>query len=454
MSFQGVGRRTVTAKFDADRISTDGGVLLLREVAAKTKLLEKFARCFQDHRDQDLIEHSVLDLTTQRVFGLCCGYEDLNDHDHWRMDPILMALYGKEEGLASRSTLNRLELTPNIVAVDARYHKIAYNEEAIDKLFVDFFLDSLKSKKKLKKIILDLDATDNTLHGKQEGRHFSGYYDEYCYLPLYIFCGHELVSAKLRLSSEDPAVGACDDIKRIIPKIRRRFPEVRIIIRGDSGFCRDNILSWCEANDVDYIIGLAKNRVLERKLGRKMKKAKRKFLKRRRAKPDEDCPAVRLFASFGYKTIKSWSCKRRVIGKAEHSTEGANPRFIVTTLTGSPKRLYADVYCQRGNMELRIKEQQLYLFGDRSSAHPIRANQLRIYFSAIAYVLMHTLRRLALRKTELKSAQVSTMRLKLLKIAATVTSSVRRVVVHLASSYPFKNIFQNVLRNLQSAHVT
>jgi Transposase DDE domain group 1 len=455
LEFHPLGRREIRAAFDGGRITSDGGGLLLREVEKRTGILRQFAACFTDHRDEELIEHTVGELIAQRVYALALGYEDVNDHDQLRYDPLLAVLVGKHDplgqkrrsrrdrgkALAGKSTLNRLELTPGDASPESRYKKIVAHEEQIESLFVDLLLQAHPSPPQ--RIVLDLDATDDPLYGHQEGRFFHGYYREYCYLPLYIFCGDFLLCAKLRTSNIDAAAGALDEVARIVTRIRQAWPDVRILLRGDSGFCREELMAWCEAHEVDFLFGLAKNERLKKILAPQMEEAK--------ARCEETGEPARQFADFSYQTLHSWSRARRVVGKAEHLAKGENPRFVVTSITADQvdaRTLYEDHYCARGDMENRIKEQQLALFADRTSTAEMRSNQLRLWFSSIAYALMHAVRRLALSGTSLARAQCDTIRLKLLKIGAAVRISVRRVWISLSESYPFREVFEQALANL------
>ena len=398
LEFHALGGRDVIGRFDGGRITSDGGGLLLREVDKRLGLLDRLAACFSDYRNPLAIEHSVQSLVSQRVYGLALGYEDLNDHDVLRKDSVLALLVGKQDltgdarvreqdrghPLAGSSTLNRLELSTPETAPDDRYKKIAADPDALDRLLVDVFLESQRTPPR--EIWLDLDATDDPLHGHQEGRFFHGYYRCYCYLPLYIFCGEHLLCARLRSSDQDGAAGSVDELERIITQIRQRWPKTRIVIRGDAGFCREAIMAWCEANDVRYVLGLARNNRLQRSLGKAMEEA--------RAAHERTGRPARRFRDFRYKTRKSWSRERRVVGKAEYLPNKANPRFVVTSLPAKQfecRYVYEEMYCARGEMENRIKEQQLDLFADRTSTHTMRANQNRLYFSSFAYLLVSAL---------------------------------------------------------------
>jgi hypothetical protein len=454
--FQALGSRTVTARFDGGAITSDAGGLLLREVEAKTGILRRFTACFTDHRDPERVEHRVGELIAQRVFALALGYEDLNDHDALRHDPLLAVLVGKDDptgqdrrraedrgkSLAGKSTLNRLELTPVGADEKSRYKKIVARHRDIDAFFVEMFL--ALNPDSPPQIVLDLDATDDPIHGHQLGRFFHGYYDSYCYLPLYIFCGEHLLCAKLRPADIDGAAGAVKQLSRIVGQVRRRWPGVRILVRGDSGFCRENLMCWCEENGVDYVLGLAKNARLQRILGRELHEAKLQF--------EATGRPARVFKEFRYQTRKSWSCERRVVGKAEHLSKGSNPRFVVTTLSAEERdarTLYEDVYCARGDMENRIKEQQMCLFADRTSCATMRANQLRLWLSSVAYTLLVALRQFGLQGTEMAQARCDTIRLKLLKLGALVRTTVRRVWISFSESCPYQGVFAQVYENLR-----
>jgi hypothetical protein len=433
--------RRVVAEFSADRLTTDGGSLLLRQVDRRIHLLQRFADCFVDGRDAARVEHSVAEMVAQRTYGLALGYEDLNDHEQLRHDPLFGLLAGKREldaALAGKSTLNRLELSP-AHETGTRYHKVAYSAAAIDQLLVDVFLEAHRRMPQL--IVLDLDSTDMPLHGHQERRFFHGFYDSYCYLPLYIFAGDHLLCARLRPADQDGAAGASTELERIVTQIRQRWPGVQILVRADSGFCREQLLHWCEQQGVDYIIGVARNRRLHRCLGKQMYAARQQYAAT--GKP------ARVFAQFAYRTRKSWTRSRRVIAKAEYLPDKENPRFVVTSLReGEPQALYEKLYCARGEMENRIKE-QLCLFADRLSTETMRANQLRLYFSGMAYTLLQALRRLALTGTEWAQAQVDTIRLRLLKIAAQVRISARRVWLYYTGAYPWQPLFLHAWRALR-----
>jgi Transposase DDE domain group 1 len=427
-------------------------------VERRTGIVRQFAGCFTDHRNPVFIEHSVLELVGQRVYGLALGYEDLNDHDELRRDPLLATLVGKVDptgarrlrdrdvgkALAGKSTLNRLELTRADAGPASRYKKIVIDGAAVDRLFVQVFLQAFR--KAPRQIVLDLDATDDPLHGEQEGRFFHGFYGNYCYLPLYIFCGEFLLCARLRRSNIDASAGTVDELQRIVAQIRAAWPGGRISIRADSGFAREEIMAWCEAHAVDYVLGLAKNARLKRALSKELREAKQEHAR-------TGAPA-RVFKDFTYKTRKSWSRRRRVVGKAEHLSGGPNPRFVVTSIAQEEtdaRALYEDVYCARGDMENRIKEQQLGLFADRTSTATMRANQIRLWLSSVAYVLLHALRRLALQGTVLARSQCDTIRRKLLKIGAQVRVTVRKIWVSLASGSPYAAIFEQTYHNLLAA---
>jgi hypothetical protein len=435
----------VVARFDGGTITTDGGALLLRQTDQRLNLLPRVAASFVDRRNPDRVEHTVREMVCQRIYGLALGYEDLNDHEQLRTDPLFGILVGRREldvPLAGKSTLNRMELG---TGADRRYKKISCSTPMLDELLVNLFVESHQQAPA--EIVLDVDATDLPLHGQQEGRFFHGYYDQYCYLPLYIFCGEHLLCARLRESNHDAAFGSLAEIERIVAQIRAVWPEVKIIVRGDSGFCRDELMGWCEGNGVDFVFGLARNQRLRKVIGAAMQQARQQW--------QETGKAARVFVEFDYRTRKrkkgGWSRERRVAAKAEHIDGKENPRFVVTSLGSTrwaSQALYEDLYCTRGDMENRIKE-QFSLFADRVSAETMRANQLRLYLSAMAYVLVSGLRRLGLQATELARAQVSTIRTKLLKIGAQIRMTVRKVWVSMASSYPWQGLYQQVWANLR-----
>lgn len=439
IEFEGFDGHKVVAGFDGGAITSDAGALLLRHADKAIKLFERVAACFVDRRNPDLVVHRVSTLVGQRITAIAQGYEDVDDHDTLRHDPVLALLSDRLTPrrsdcavLAGKSTLNRLELSR--AGEPTRYHKVGYEEQAMEALFVDLFLEA--HDKPPSEIVLDLDATDDPLHGHQEGRFFHGYYKCYCYLPLYIFCGRHLLAAKLRRSNIDASKGSAEEVERIVTQIRKAWPNVRVVLRADSGFARNALMDWCEANKVDYIFGLARNQRLEKRIEGALKQAC--LACRKSGQPE------RVFRDFMWSTKDSWSRRRRVIGKAEWTLKGSNPRFIVTSLKpgrGAARALYEDLYCARGDMENRIKECQLDLYADRTSAHTMRANQLRLWLASFAYVLICALRRLGLAHTRLANATCGTIRLKLLKIGAQVRVSVRRIKVAMASACPYADEF-------------
>jgi hypothetical protein len=436
--FARVEGRDVTASFDAGAMTSDAGALLLGATNRVLGLTRRLAACFKDNRNPIFTEHAVETLVMQRIVGIALGHEDLSDHDDLRHDPVMAVLAGKLAAsradcapLAGKSTLNRLELSK---AEPTRYARIAADTPAIERLFVDLFLDA--HTKAPAQITLDVDATDDPLHGHQEGRFFHGYYDCYCYLPLYVFCGRHLLAAKLRRSDIDASAGTVEEMARIVGQIRTRWPRVRILLRGDSGFCREALMAWAEANRVDYVFGLARNARLAGEIETEMTAA--------RTAAEKTGKPARRFRDFRWSTLKSWSRARRVIGKAEWTRGEANPRFIVTSLTPAEidaRRLYETIYCARGEMENRIKECQLDLFADRTSTATMAANQLRLWFSGFAYVMLCGLRRIGLAHTQFATATCGTIRLKLLKIGALVRISVRRITVAMASACPCQHEF-------------
>jgi hypothetical protein len=455
LDFPMLGSRQVLADFDGGAISSDGGALLLRKAEELTGIIRQFAACFTDHRDPDLVEHPVPDLVAQRVYGLALGYEDLNDHDDLRRDPLLATVVGKDDptgktrqrrrdrgkALAGKSTLNRLELTPVGADKGSRYKKITCRTRDVERLLVTLFLQA--HSRPPERIVLDLDATDDPTHGHQLGRFFHAYYESYCYLPLYIFCGDHLLCARLRPADIDACAGSVKHLQRIVAQLRQAWPEVKITIRADSGFCREGILRWCEDHGVDYVIGLAKNTRLTAAIAAELEQVRQRY--------EATKQPARAFAELRYQTLKTWSRERRVVAKAEHLAKGANPRFVVTSLSVEDRAaqpLYERDYCGRGEVENRIKEQQLHLFADRTSAHTMRANQVRLFCSSIAYVLLEALRRLGLAGTELAEAQCQTIRLKLLKVGALVRVTVRKVWVRMSSGCPYAEVFRRVHANL------
>jgi hypothetical protein len=447
--FAPVEGRSVVASFDGGAITSDAGALLLGATDRGINLVGRFAACFADERDPDRIEHEVATLVGQRVFGIALGYEDLIDHDQIRHDPVLAVLAGKLAArrsdcapLAGKSTLNRLEHAPS--GAPSRYHRIGHDGPAIERLFVDLFLDAHPQAPK--QIILDLDATDDPVHGHQEGRFFHGYYDCHCYLPLYVFCGRHLLAAKLRRSNIDASAGAVEEVARIVAQIRARWPRVRILLRADSGFAREALMTWCEENRVDFVFGLARNPRLVEEIAVELIQAE--------GEAEHTGKPARVYRDFRWSTLDSWSRRRRVIAKAEWTRGEANPRFIVTSLRRQEigaRRLYEQVYCARGDMENRIKEAQGDLFADRTSAASMRANQLRLWFASMAYVLLCALRRIGLAHTQFAEVTCGTIRLKLLKIGGLVRISIRRVTVAMASAYPYQLEFALAQARLRSA---
>lgn len=465
LELQGPGRRILTADFDGGHLTSDAGVLLLKQLDQKLGILKRFAECFVDARDPGRIEHSVEELLRQRIFALALGYEDLNDHDQLRLDPMLATAVGKADtlgnerkrarhhgaALGSRSTLNRLEFALKAQAAEGRYCRVSADKDAIENLFVDLFLDSFEEAPE--QIVLDFDHTDNPLHGHQEGRFFSGYYREYCYLPLYVFCGRHLLCAKLRPTSTGTQEESLEVLQYLVERIRERWNKVEIVFRADGYFSSEPLMTWCESNDVDYVIGYRRNPRVQREL-------EDVFVEMEAEREKEIAEAdgavalqesVRRFKSFQYRTLKSWDRDRRMIGKAELTPKGRNPRFVVTSLDDShdSRMIYEEIYCARGECENRIKEQQLDLFSTRTSGHLIHVNQMRLWFSGLAYVLIDTLREKILRDTDLADARCETIRLKLFKIAAKVRVTVRRIWISMASSYPWQDRYRDIWRKLE-----
>ena len=476
-NFGKVKGRNVIANFKGGTLTSDGGLVLVAELDKKRQITARFAECFTDYRRQGYVEHSVTDLVAQRVYGLIQGYEDLNDHDKLRADPVFAIALGKLSHtesktvlLAGKSTLNRLEYCPETVIdqTDSRYHRISHNPKRIEKLLVELFLESYRQPPR--SIVLDLDVTDDQVHGSQEQTFFNTYYGGICYAPLYIFCGHHLLAAKLRPSNVDPASGALEELQRVIGLIREQWTQTQILIRGDSAYSRDEIMSWCEAQTgVDYVFGLATNNQLRMRADDVIKKAIADYEQRlspatsfleQLFQPEEDLTVVEeivpgsvWYRSLCYKTQASWSRSRRVVTKVAYDSQGLKMRFVVTSLKASkipPAKLYTEKYCPRGEMENRIKEQQLELFSDRTSTHTFEGNQLRLWFSAIAYVLMQAFRASCLARTPLATATVGTIRILLLKLGARVLSSVRRVLISISSSCPYQDIFAIAYQRIQA----
>jgi hypothetical protein len=432
----------VVAEFSGGTMTSDSGALLLRETDRRMKLLARFSQCFLDGRNPALVQHPVEQMLAQRIYGLALGYEDLNDHEQLRQDPLLKLLAGKpdlNEPLAGKSTLNRMELGDGL---PNRYKKITFWRDAIDDLLVEVFLEAHTAAPE--QIVLDIDATDFAIHGEQEGRFYHGYYDHYCYLPLYVFAGEHVLCARLRPSHIDPSAGSRKEIERIVRRIRTVWPEVKIVLRGDSGFCREELMAWCEASQVEYVFGMARNPLLEKRVAEGLEQARQQW--------EQTQQPARVFLEFEHETVSgTWSRRRRVVVKAEHIDGKSNPRFVVTSVGAeawAAQQLYEDLYCARGDMENRIKE-QFVLFADRVSAATMRANQLRLYLSVVAYLLVCGLRRLGLRATHLAHAQVGTIRLRLLKIGAQIRVTVRKVWVQMSSSFPLQTLFSQALQQLR-----
>lgn len=457
INFQSLNRREIVGKFDGGHITSDGGAILLKEVEERLGILKEFSECFVDHRHQDSIEHTVLELVSQRIYGLVLGYEDLNDHDQLRCDHLLSVLVGKSDlkgkqrknprdqgkPMAGKSTLNRLELGGSQFDEQESYKKIILDFDKVDQLLLQTFTASYE--KAPKEIVIDADATDHQLFGSQEGRFFHGYYDEYCYLPLYFFCGDHLLRVRLNEADVDPGHQTLVEFKEIVRCLRETWPEVRIIFRGDAGFCRDELLSFCEeSEEIYYAIGMGQNKRLNGHVAGEMDLAKKQF--------EQTNEASRFFRSFEYQTLKSWDKPRRIVGKAEYLLKGENHRFVVTNLKSDnypAKELYEDFYCARGDMENRLKEQQLGLFADRNSTQKLRSNQIRVYLSSIAYCLMRAFREYGLSNTIFKSAQCLTIRLKIFKVAAKIKVSVRKIWISFSEAYPYQNVFFQIKRNLK-----
>jgi hypothetical protein len=448
---QGPGRRIFTANFNGGKMTSDAGALLLKKVDQQQRLIQRLTSCFVDARNPLLIEHSVEQLLRQRIFAISLGYEDLNDHEDLRSDALLAAVIGKTEtkkkarrrrhSMAGKSTLNRLEWGREECIGDSRYHRIAVQEEKMKDFFVDTYLRSRQQPPE--QLILDFDATDNPLFGDQEGKFYHGYYGCYCYLPLYVFCGHSILWAQLRESNIDASAGSLDALKHLVAKIRECWPTVSILLRADSGFARDELMSWCEQNGVDYLLGLARNQRLEALLEPSFEQVEQLCA--------ESGAPERAFTELRYRTLKSWSRERRVIGKAEITHHGPNPRFVVTSLATESvdaRQVYEELYCARGDAENRIKEQQLDLFSTRTSGQLMRVNQVRLWLSAVAYTLLNALRELGLVGSEYAQARCETIRLKLLKIGAHIQVSCRRIWVRMNSSCPYQYVFAHAWAQL------
>ena len=433
-AFGRVEGRPVVADFDGGALTSDAGGLLLGAADQRLDLVRRLAGCFRDARDPRFVEHSVATLIGQRVFGIALGYEDLNDHDELRHDPLMAVLAGKLEAwrsncapAAGKSTLNRLELSREIAT---RYHKISHDPAAIEALFVDLFLEA--HARAPREIILDLDATDDPLHGHQEGRFFHGYYDCYCYLPLYVFCGRHLLAAKLRPSNIDGSAGAVEDVARIVAQIRARWPRTRILLRANSGFAREALMAWCEENRVDFVFGLARNARLVEEIAVELIEAE--------AEAASTSKPARRYKDFRYATLDSWSSPApgdRQGGMDPGRGQSALHRHLVEQGRDQRPLLYEKVYCARGDMENRIKECQGDLFADRTSTATMRANQLRLWLASFAYVLICAVRRVGLAHTQFAEATCGTIRLKLLKLAGLVRISARRIKFALASACPY-----------------
>ena len=469
--FQGLKSRKVTADFTGGYLSSDGGALILRDLERRLRIIPRLSLCFADTRNQGFVEHRLVELLAQRIFGIVLGYEDLNDHDRLRLDPVHALLAGKTDitgekrvhrrdrgkALAARAILNRLEL--GACGGDGRYRKILADAKSIESLLISEGLKAIPPQSK--EIVLDFDATDDPLHGQQEGAYFHGYYKSYCYMPLYCFCGNIPLWAQLRDCKRDASDGTVEALAKIVPMIRKRFgKKVRVVVRGDSGFAREAIMKFCEKEKLYYCFGLAKNATLKALMKSTLAEMREHIEDGQLTLP------CRQFVEFGYRTIKSWSRFRRVVGKAEILVKGENPRFVVTNLSAegiavdasperlAPRRLYEQFYCARGDMENRIKEQQLDLFADRTSTHFKASNQLRLWFSSFAHLMLSRLRAVVLKGTQLAHATIGQIRLKLFKIAARVRISCRRIHFELASAYPYWQDFAKAHANLQAAGFT
>lgn len=459
LEFDGLGRRKVVADFTGGQISSDGGCLLLREIDQHFRLTERLANCFVDHREPGAVEHSVRELIAQRIYGLALGYEDLNDHRDLSRDPLLATAVGKldpnghkrrntkDRGipLASPSTLGRIERTEASATKSSRYEKIVCDFEQLGEVFMDAFIESFQGKKP-EQITLDIDPSDIKLHGAQEDAHYNGYYEHDCYLPIYLFSGEYPLAVKLRPSNIDGAKGVVEFLNPVVKRLCEKWPGVKILIRADSGFCRDELMSYCENRPgLDYLLGMGRNSRLLPRLTELVELAEQEY--------EATSKPIRLYKSFGYRTLKSWSRARRVVGKAQFNRHGSDVRFVVTSLSSREvkgQEVYETLYCARGEMENRIKEQQLDLFGDRTSCHSFRGNHIRLWWSMAAHLLIVKLRECALRNTAFSKAQATTIRNRLLKIGALVETSVRRVHVRLSSAFPLQELFSEIHRTVRS----
>ena len=475
LNFGRIKGREVIANFSGGRITSDGGIVLLAELDKKLKITARFAQCFRDYRELSQVNYSVCQLLAQRVYGLILGYEDVNDHDKLRYDPALAIALSKlnfidanEAVLAGKSTLNRLEYCPETIIdqANSRYHRIEHQPKELEQAFVDIFLDSYH--KPPRQIILDMDVTDDQVHGNQEGAFYNKYYHGVCYAPLYIFCGHHLLVAKLRSSNVDPAAGALEELQRIIGLIRAQWSQTKILVRGDSAYAREDIMQWCEDQPkVDYVLAMSTNSHLQRRAHDVITKAKDDYAKRlepvsalmeQMFSPEEEVseaeqlvPPATWYRSVCYKTHNSWSRDRRVVTKVTYGSKGVKIRHVVTSLPADkipPGKLYTEKYCPRGDMENRIKEQQLELFADRTSTQTFASNQLRLWLSSMAYVLMQAFRQNCLAKTALATATVGTIRLSLLKLGARITVSIRRILIAIASSCPYQDILATAYQRI------
>lgn len=419
--------RKVQVNFEGGEITSDAGVMILRRADKIINLTRRIASTANDPRNKKKIRHSIQDMLRQRVYGLALGYEDLNDHFTLRKDTAIQTAVGKDDDLASSSTL-------------CRFENFADRQMCLDmsKALVEIFIESFK--KPPKEIILDFDATDDPVHGNQLGKFYHGYYNSYCFLPLYVFCGKHLLAAYLRPANIDPASGAWAILRLLSDRLRQVWPDVKIIFRADSGFCRHLMMDWCDRNDIQYIIGIARNPRLE--------SMSEHFMETAISQYDASGEKQRIFGDLRYKA-DSWKHERRIIAKAEYSAKGKNPRFIVTSLTGDGRALYEKHYCARGEAENRIKAQQLDLFADRTSCTNWVPNQVRLLLSGLAYTLIEAIRRLALKDTSLHNASCGSIRLKLFKIGAVILKNTRRIQIHLSSAYPYQRMFYRICRRLQ-----